>query len=166
MKKMTYLMILTLCVSLLSACGWRLRGSDSIDIQQTIYLAPASGKVYAQIQKTLLRKEANANAAQADIQLILGDEYFERRRSSVNDQAQTTQYQLSLSVSYEIFDHSGTPLTQKTTANLERYFTFNQNAINSSDKEEQVLRREMARQVARQILQRVNFLNRKKTSTQ
>jgi LPS-assembly lipoprotein len=160
-------MILTLSVSLLSACGWHLRGSgEEADIDQKIFLASASGKVYEQIQKTLNRKNAFADVASADIQLELGKEYFERRRASVNDQAQTTQYELSLSVNYEILDSAGVPLTKKTTANLERFFTFNQNAINSSAKEEQVLRKEMARQVARQILQRVNFLSRKKATPQ
>ncbi len=167
MKKLSYLMILTLCVSLVSACGWRLRGSnESFDVAQSIFLAQAKGRVYEQLRQTLERKQAFASEAEADIQLVLGDEYFERRRSSVNDQAQTTQYQLSLSVSYEILDQQGVALTQETTANLERYFTFNQNAINSSEREEQVLRKEMVRQVARQILQRVNFVSRKRSEAQ
>lgn len=167
MKKIAYLMILTLSLSLLSACGWRLRGSDAgLDIQQSIYLASATGKVYEQINKMLSNKQALTNAAEADIQLVLGDEYFERRRASVNDQAQTTQYQLSLSVSYEIFNNAGTPLIKESRADLERYFTFDQNAINSADKEEQALRKEMVRQVARQILLRVNFINRNNASTQ
>lgn len=167
MKKIAYLMIFTLSLSLLSACGWRLRGSDSsLDIQQAIFLASASGKVYEQIKKTLTNKGVITNAAEADIQLVLGEEYFERRRASVNDQAQTTQYQLSLSVSYEILNRAGEPLIQASHADLERYYTFNQNAINSSDKEEQALRKEMVRQVARQILLRVNFLNRNNTSAQ
>lgn len=167
MKKLTYFMIFTLSISLLSACGWRLRGTgDSLELQHTIFLASASGTVYERIKKTLTKKTALATIATADIQLELGEEYFERRRASVNDQAQTTQYQLTLSVPYEIFDRNGEPLITESRAELDRYYTFNQNAINSSNKEEQALRKEMTRQVARQILQRVNYLSRNQANTQ
>jgi outer membrane lipopolysaccharide assembly protein LptE/RlpB len=162
MKHLTYFIAITLSLSLLSACGWRLRGSDdAMNIQQAIYLESASGKVYQRISKTLTRKELSADIATADIQLVLGEEYFERRSSTVNNLSQTTRYKITLSVPYEIFDASSKPLIKKTTAELTRYYTFNQNAITSSDKEEQALRKEMVRQVARQILQRVTFLGRK-----
>jgi outer membrane lipopolysaccharide assembly protein LptE/RlpB len=162
MKHLTYFIAITLSLSLLSACGWRLRGSDdALNIQQAIYLETASGQVYQRISKTLTKKNLSVDVTMADIQLVLGEEYFERRSASVNDLAQTTQYQITLSVPYEIFDAGSKPLIKKTTAELTRYYTFNQNAINSSDKEEQALRKEMVRQVARQILQRVTFLSRK-----
>lgn len=166
MKKFTYFMVFTLSLSLLSACGWRLRGSgDSLELQHTIFLASTSGTVYEQIKKTLTKKNVLASIAEADIQLELGDEYFERRRASVNNQAQTTQYQLTLSMPYAIFDRNGDPLIIESRVELDRYYTFNQNAINSSNKEEQALRKEMTRQVARQILQRVNYLSRNKINT-
>ncbi|MFT5117787.1 MAG: outer membrane lipopolysaccharide assembly protein LptE/RlpB [Kiritimatiellia bacterium] len=162
MKHLTYFIAITLTLSLLSACGWRLRGSDdSMSIQQAIYLEVASGKVYQRISQILTRKQLFVDIATAEIQLVLGEEYFERRSSTVNNLAQTTQYKITLSVPYEIFDASSQPLIKKTTAELTRYYTFNQNAITSSDKEEQALRKEMVRQVARQILQRVTFLGRK-----
>lgn len=166
MKKIAYLMIFTLSLSLLSGCGWRLRGSDDTasNIQQAIYLAPSSGQVYDRLNKTLTRKKLSTEITAADIQLVLGKENFVRRSASVNNQARTTQYQLTLSVPYKILNQASEPLTKETTAELSRYYTFNQNAITSSDKEEQALRKEMVRQVSRQILQRVIFLSKKKTS--
>ncbi len=162
MKKMTYLIIFSLSLSLLSACGWRLRGSDDgASLQQAVYLETASGEVYQRIKRTLEKKKNLASVAEADIQLALGKEFFDRRTSSVNNQARTTQYQLTLSVSYEVLDASGKPLTQKSTAELTRYYNFDQNAITSASKEEQALRKEMVRQVARQILQRISFLSKK-----
>lgn len=158
MKLLTHTLILTLCISLLSACGWRLRGSDSVNIQQNVYLAEGSGDIYQRIIRSLERKQARADITSADVQLVLDEEFFDRRSISVNNQAQTTQYQLTYSVGYQILDKASKPLTEMTRIELSRYYTFNQNAITSSDKEEQSLRKEMVRQLARQILQRVQFV--------
>jgi LPS-assembly lipoprotein len=161
MKNITHLMILSVSLSLLSACGWHLRGSgNTVEVEQAIYLESTTGEVYKEIQKTLERKKLSVSIAEADLQLILGKEYFDRRSASVNTVAQTTQYQLSLSLTYEILDKESKPLIKESTAELTRYYTYNQNAVNSSDKEEQSLRKEMVRQVSRQILQRINFLSR------
>ena len=161
MKILSYTLAALLLVSLLSACGWRLRGSDSVDIQQAVYLAPGSGQVYDRIVRSLERKQASVEIVDADIQLTISDERSYRRSISVNNQAQTTQYQLTISVVYEILDKEGKVLAAESVAELSRYYNFNQNAIVSSDKEEQALRKEMVRQLARQILQRVQFLSNK-----
>lgn len=166
MKKIAHLLIVMMAFSLTSACGWRLRGSDQqIDVQQLIYLESASGKVYDEIKKSLTKKQRIADLADADIQLVLGDEFYERRSASVNNQAQTVQYQLTMSVPYEILNTSDEPLAEKSRAELSRYYTYNQNAINSSDKEEQALRKEMVRQLAQQILRRVIFVSKKQTAS-
>ncbi|ODS22462.1 hypothetical protein AB835_14010 [Candidatus Endobugula sertula] len=156
-------LILTLIASLtiLSACGWRLRGSDTLNIKQNIYLAPASGEIYQNIRREITRKRSEVSIAEADIQLVLGDEFFNERNHSVNNQLQPTQYQLVLSIPYEILDPSGKPLIPEATAKVSRYYTFNRNAITSSDREKQTLRKEMVRAVSRQILRRVHILLRK-----
>ncbi len=162
MVKTSSLLILFLSVFVLSACsGWHLRGSDSdVDVQQKIYLEGESGQVYTRLQRALEKKAALTDIASANIQLVLGKEYSDRRTITIDNNANTRQYQLTLAVTYELLDNTGKPLTEKTTAEITRYYTFNQNAINTSDKEEQSLRRDMVRQLARQILQRVGFLSK------
>lgn len=161
MKLLTHTLVLTLCLSLLSACGWRLRGSDTVNIQQNVYLAPASGEIFQRIKRSLEKKDALSEITTADVQLVLEEEFYDRRSISVNNQLQTTQYQLTYSIRYQILDKSSKPLTDITTVELSRYYTFNQNSITSSDKEEQSLRKEIVRQLARQILQRVQFVAKK-----
>ncbi len=161
MKYSTYLITLIFSVSMLSACGWHLRGSgESVSIQQAIYLEGKSGNVYSALNNTLERRELLKPLTQADIQLVILDERFERRTVAQDNQAQTTQYQLTLSVDYEILDTQSLPLTSVSTAEITRYFTFDQNAVTSADKEEQSLRKEMVQQVTQQILQRVIFLSK------
>jgi outer membrane lipopolysaccharide assembly protein LptE/RlpB len=167
MKNITYFIAFTLILSLLSACGWRLRGTgESLNIQHTIYLASASGTVYEHIRARLRQKKALASITMADIQIELGKEYFERPRISNNDQAQTTQYRLSLSVPYVIKDRTGEALVDESRAELERYYIVDKNALNSAAKEEQLLREEMARQIAEQILLRVQYLIHPNNNTQ
>jgi len=161
-KKIAMLLTASLLVSVVSACGWRLRGSgESIDIQQMIYLESASGQIHDALKKNLTQKQRLGDIASADIQLILGKEFYERRSASVDNNLQTIQYQLTFSVDYEILNNLGQPLTEKSRAELSRYYTYNQNAINSSEKEEQALRREMVRQLTQSILRRVNFVSQK-----
>ncbi|MFT7387031.1 MAG: LPS-assembly lipoprotein [Candidatus Endobugula sp.] len=167
MKKVVGLLVITLLCSAISACGWRLRGSgESVDIQSTIYLEVSTGQVYQALKKSLSQKQQLANIATGDIQLILGEEFYERRSASVNNQVQTIQYQLTFSVPYEILDNQGQPLTEKSIAELSRYYTYNQNAINSSAKEEKALKKEMIRQLSQRILRRVQFINQKMTKAQ
>jgi len=167
MNKAAKLLIVTLLISAVSACGWRLRGSgQDIDIQQFIYLEEATGQIYEALKKSLSKKQRLGDIANADIQLILGDEFYERRSASVNKQAQTVQYQLTFSVPYQILNKLGEPMAEDTVAQLSRYYTYNQNAINSSDKEEKALRKEMIRQLSQQILRRVNFISQKKSTAQ
>ena len=167
MKKITNIVIVALLIAATSACGWRLRGSgQEIDIQQSIYLEDATGQIYDALKKSLNKKQRLGDIASADIQLILGDEFFERRSASVNNQAQTVQYQLTFSVPYEILNKLGAPLTEKTVAQLSRYYTFNQNAINSAEKEEKALKKEMIRQLSQRILRRVNFISQKQATAQ
>lgn len=162
MKLSSHVLIIALSVMVLSACGWQLRGSNqSTSLQQVVYLEPAKGDIYQQIYKTLDRNQKLGSINTANIQLVLGEEYFNRHRTSVDNQAQTNAYQLTLSVPYDILDRNGEPLTATTTAELSRDYTYDKNNITSSNKEEQTIRREMIRQVARQILLRVSFIANK-----
>lgn len=147
---------------MVSACGWRLRGSGgSLDIQQMVYLEGPDGQVYEAIKKNLTQKQRLGDIANADIQLILGEEFYERRSATVDNSLRTIQYQLTFSVSYEILNNLGQPLAEKSNAELSRYYTYDQNAINSSEKEEQALRKEIIRQLSQRILRRVNFVSQK-----
>lgn len=167
MKRSINILIIALLIAATTACGWRLRGSgQEVDIQQLIYLEDATGQIHDALKKSLTKKQRLGDIASADMQLILGKEFYERRSASVNDQAQTVQYQLTFSVPYQILNKLGEPLAENTVAQLSRYYTYNQNAINSSDKEEQALRKEMIRQLSQQILRRVNFISQKQTSPQ
>jgi len=165
MKKIIDLSIITLLCAVISACGWHLRGNgEQIDVNRTIYLEASTGQIYDSLKKSLSKKQRLADIATGEIQLILGKEFYERRSASVNNQVQTTQYQLTFSVYYEILNNQGQPLAEKSVAELSRYYTYNQNAINSSAKEEEALKKEMIRQLTQQILRRINFISQKTPS--
>ena len=167
MKKIIDLSIITLLCAVVSACGWHLRGNgEQIDVNRAIYLEVSTGQIYDSLKKSLAKKQRLADIATGDIQLILGDEFYERRSALVNNQVQAIQYQLTFSVPYEILDNQGQPLAEKSIAELSRYYTYNQNAINSSAKEEKALKKEMIRQLSQRILRRVQFISQKMTKAQ
>ena len=163
MRIVHYILLLSVLLSLLPACGWHLRGGGkALDIQQSIYLEGESGLVYQRIYKTLTRKKPIVDLTEADVQLLLGEEYWQRRSVSVNNQTRTTRYELTLTVPYKILDAASKPLVEETVAELSRSYSFNENDITGADKEEQLLRKEMARQLSRRILQRVMFLQKQR----
>jgi LPS-assembly lipoprotein len=165
MKKTTHLLMITLLLFVTTACGWHLRGSgEEVEIKQSIYVEDATGLVHNALKKSLIKKQRLGDVASADIQLILGDEFYERRSASVNNLAQTIQYQLTLSVPYQILNNLGEPIAEKAVAELSRYYTYNQNAINSSSKEEKALKKEIIRQLSQRILRRVNFISQQQSA--
>lgn len=166
MKKINQLFLLICVAALVSACtGWKLRGSNqALELTQQIYLTQASGEVYQQLKNTFSSQNILAETlSSAEAELALGTEYFERRSLTIDSQAQTTQYQLSISLDYELLDSEGEHLINTSRAEISRYYEFDKNAITSSDKEEQTLRKEMVQQLSRQIIQRLQFVLNKGT---
>lgn len=162
-KSALYRLLILALLTVLSNCsGWHLRGSQQSGLNtaniQKIYLTPATGTVYQQLKSSLDRLGANNDIRQTHLHILLGKQQWQRRSASVGNNALTTEYQLRLTIPYTLTDNSGNTLAEKSSAEISRSYTFDQNDIAGKDKEEQLLRREMARQLARQILQRSIFI--------
>ena len=158
MRQLTRLLISCLLITSLSGCsGWRLRGgeTDAVAISRLLLsvdnIAVEKTTVYRELSAFLSQQKKRAPRQQADIQLILGEPVFNRRTISVDNNLRTAEFQLTLTAPYTLLSQQRT-VSYKNTALLTRSYRFNEQDIVGKNKEEKLLKKEMARDIARQIL--------------
>lgn len=163
MQKLIAFSVFCLLILGLSSCsGWRLRGGEADHaVTSKVFLGVdnTSGEksaVYRQLATLLRHHKKHELKEQADIQLILGEPVFNRRTISVNNQLRTAEFQLTLKVPYKILNRQGALLYTNTEL-LIRSYRFNERDIVGENKEEQLLKKEMARDIADQILRQLHF---------
>ncbi|MGH1485204.1 MAG: LPS assembly lipoprotein LptE [Cellvibrionaceae bacterium] len=163
MKKISTTILLISLIITISACtGWRLRGSDTnaVFIGNSIYLSGQNSATYRLVEEQLNRKNALTSLTAAQYFLVLEKEDWDRRSASVTRTAVTAEYELTLSVNYKILDNNQAILRPTTDVKITRSYTFDQNDVAGKDKEEELIRKEIRRAVARQILQQIQLLQR------
>ena len=163
MQKLIAVSIFCLLILGLSSCsGWRLRGSEAGHaVTSKVFLGVdnSSGEkstVYQQLATLLRHQKRRELREQADIQLILGEPVFNRRTISVNNHLRTAEFQLTLKVPYKILSQQSA-LLHTNTGSLTRSYYFNESDIAGKNKEEQLLKKEMERDIGYQILRHLRF---------
>jgi LPS-assembly lipoprotein len=151
--------LLLACAALpLAACGFRLRGSQTLPIE-TLYLAlPVNSPVGAEITR-VVRASTNARVvpdrkeAQAIFEL-LGEER-EREVLSVNAQGRAREYQLRLRATFRVTAPNGTELIAPTALVARRDIAFNESELLAKESEEALLYRDMQSDLVRQMVSRL-----------
>jgi LPS-assembly lipoprotein len=165
MKKVFRLSIISCLffLPLLASCGgWHLRGSEGagLSLNSNVFLSGQASETYRIIEKSLTRKNVLASALNSDLLLDLDRENIQRRSASSNADATTAEFELTLTLDYEIRDAQQNLLRPKNTVRITRSYNFNQNDIGSSNKEEALLRKGLQRSAARQLIQQLTLLDR------
>jgi LPS-assembly lipoprotein len=144
----------------LSACNWHLRGSvDSAQHLSQLYVSAIDNRGALM---TELRQILNANHATltedsfaANYSLRILEEKKEKRSAGVGGDSLSSAYEITMKAPYEI-QLKNSNQTIKGTAISVRSFNYNTAAINSAAQEEAVLDTEMRRDLAQQMLRRLN----------
>lgn len=161
-KTLSHALCLSLIASLMAACGWHLRGTDTSSLQaNSIYLSGHNSETYRLVNQQLQRKSALAALNSASLRLILGREEIKRRTVSEGGGGLAQEYELTYTLNYRVEDGQGKLLRPNTTVRLLRSYNFNRNSITASDREEAIIRRELQSAAARQILRQLEILQRK-----
>lgn len=162
MKK---LITLLLTVTLVSACGWHLRGSLNLPSDlKAIHISNQSGNSITQSElERLLAHNGIDRAdspAQAQYTIRLSNEREERRTISVDNSGLASEYELINEVDYTISDAQGALLAPLSTARVIRSFNFDRNDVIANNDEENLIRKEMRTQIAAQIINRLRFVTK------
>ncbi len=167
MKK---LITLLLTVTMVSACGWHLRGS--LNLPSDLKAIHISNQSQTDITLSELVRvlgsngiERAENLEQAQYSIRLSNEREERRSISVSSSGLVSEYELTHEVDYSIADADGNILAPLTTARVIRSYNYDRNDVIAKNEEESLIRKEMRTQLAAQILNRLRFLNKPATAS-
>lgn len=146
----------------LNGCGFHLRGSGSNFAGiagKSIFVSDAqAATVTAQVRTQLgLAGAALAGTPdQAAYRVLISNERLEREVLSVSPQTgKVEEYQLLLRVFLSVTTASGETLVDRQQISLSRDFTYDEDAALGKFSEEQLLREELTREAADQILRRL-----------
>lgn len=165
MKKLiTAVLLSALTTTLLSACGWHLRGFSSVPINlDRVYLTAqdSHGALITELKRALQSNKVQVTNASADAQytIELSNEKTERRTVSVGNNALAAEYELNMSMDYRILNPAGEVVAPLVTATTYRAYTFDINAVVAKAEEERLIEREMRNNLVQQVLRRLQFIS-------
>lgn len=159
MVKLNYwlkpVLIVLITTSLLTACGFKLRGNYLIDDQlKTLYLSSSDvhGELTRLVKLNLTRNQVNVlSASKADIpELRIVSDKLDRRTLSVFSNGQVAEYELIYSVNYQVRFTGQDP--QKYRFELYRDYQDDPNLALAKSRELSLLLSEMRTAAADKIL--------------
>ncbi len=157
-------LIAALAAAAISACGFALRGQSQLPpaMTRTAVTGPSADSPLLTELGLLLRGhgiELVADPADA-ARLKLGQDRLAREVQSVGARARVREFALRYSVSFTLVDAAGKALIPPQSIELTRDYTFDQTEILGAASEEVFLRAELTREMAREILARIELAAR------
>lgn len=159
--KMIRLMVAMMLLGSLAACGFALRGSVDLPGLEPLYVQNFENGT--PIQREVLRvlvdnkiELANELAA-GGYNLLVGNENSSERALSVNANARAGEYEISMSVQFQLRRGADAVMDPQTPAISKVYLADPENAI-AKNEEAEIIRTEMRRELGQLILRRLQAL--------
>lgn len=157
MKRIVLIFLLT--ASLLSGCGFHLRGTINLpDSIRTVSVTSPDVKLRDALVNSLESNNviivSGPTADSAHIKISEAD--FGREVRTIDERGKSTGYVLILRASYEVLDSSGKELVKPSITTARRDYNFDQEQLLSATREEELLRDEMREDVAQSILRKMS----------
>jgi LPS-assembly lipoprotein len=149
-------------VPVIAACGFHLKG----DIALPFASVSVSSAGASQIASRLKRDIANSatplaeSAKDAGAQLNIASEKRERQILSLSGAGRVREYQLKLTVQYQLADATGKVFIPTSEIQLQRILTYDDSQIIAKQQEEAQLFKDMEKDAAQQILRRMMAIKR------
>jgi LPS-assembly lipoprotein len=155
------LFVTLLAMLVLSACGFRMRGTGPQPVLpfKTMFLAVAEGSPIAVPLRRNLDAMSNieivADRKLADAALEVLSEGRDKQVLSLNSQGRVREYTLLYRMNFRVVDKEGRQLLAPTELVIRRIQSFNENQVLAKEAEEATLFREMQSDLVQQVLRRV-----------
>lgn len=155
-----HLFFATLLVSLVSACGWHLRGQVDLPVSLRILnldtqnISATTGKLLTQ---SLLSNGVTLSE-DAPYTLKMLSETNDRRTLAVSSNAKASEYELTQTLNFEVLNDEGMSVSPPMDVTSYRTLQYDANAEIGKAQEEQNLRREMQQANAYQVLLRLKAI--------
>ena len=160
--KLSYQALLySILLSLLSACGFHLRGMVPLppSFQHVYIIAPPNGRslqLKLEEQLQAYRVQKSDSAAQSAFQIVIDNVVFNRQISNISSSTTPRQFQLSYVVTYHLMDSHNGNVIPRGQAVSNRLVSMNSERLLGSNYEQDFFMHEMEDEIATQILLTIN----------
>jgi LPS-assembly lipoprotein len=149
---------------LLTACGFQLAGTGSLPAEmQSTYLDSGElhSEFYASLSEVLRRRGLNLVGSRADAgaRLIISEDSSGQRVLSVTARNIPREYEVFYAVTFSL-ETDGRAVVGPEVLVARRNYTYDETAVLGKDREESILRRALAEDLARQVMQRIEAATR------
>ena len=147
-----------LCLTLLTACGFQLRGSYELPFDSLYLAIPESAQLHAVLKRNIeasskTRVSSDAQTAQATL-TILGDAQT-KVILSLSSRGRVSEYQLLRTFTFRVHDLTGRDFVPQTTVVIRRDMTFSDQQVLAKEAEEVLLRRDMETDLVQQVMRKL-----------
>lgn len=158
-----YLLLLLLLVSLLSACGWRVRGSLGVALGLPpvfVQSTDVSGELLHDLRRGLAASSVRVveQRQEAGMVLMVKNEVRERRVLTVGADGKVNEYELQYALQYAVYDGEGELLAPLSTIDSTRDYRFDENDVLAKDEEQRQLFDYMRTNAVQNLLRRLQRL--------
>ena len=146
--------------TLLSACGFQLRGTGDVQFalkELDVSARNAYGDTVKDVREVLETNGVRVYPG-APYRLVLSNEQEDRRAASFTSSARTAEYQLNKTLDYEIRG-SKDLLLLSDKVEAQRFYTQDGNNLIGGDQEAAQIRQEMNRELIQQLVQRLHQIS-------
>ena len=141
----------------LAACGFQLRGTASLPFE-TIYVPNATAGIALEIKRSI---QAGSNARVVDdvkaaaAQLQFSEESRRKEILSLTSAGRVSEYRLFYRVRFQVSDGKGADFLPPVSIQLYRDMTYDDSLVLAKEEEEQLLFRDMQRDMVQQVMRRI-----------
>jgi LPS-assembly lipoprotein len=162
--RMRHLLLLGTASSLLAGCGFQLVGTGRLPAaMQTTYLDSSEprSEFYSSLSEALRERGLVLVDSRGDAgaRLIISEDSAGQRVLSVTARNIPREYEVFYSVTFAL-EAEGEPLIQPEALVARRNYTYDETEVLGKEREESLLRRALAEDLARQVVRRIEALSR------
>ena len=143
----------------LSACGFQMRGSQSLTVAKITHLnlRSVSADALTREVKSQLQMDGVAVSSSADYTLTLVNETYKRSILSISPKTgKAEEFQLTLSARVSISKKGMNDLVSNEAITASRDYLFDEDALLGKASEERLLKENLRRQLAAAVIRRLN----------
>lgn len=158
MRKLLTLSLILLTLTL-TACGFHLRGQMELP-SQLKYLDLDTEQLTPEWQKNLRLEFQQASVTlqpSSNLKLIVATPKEIRRVASYNERAKASEYELSMSMQYELYDKEKQETVTKSSVKASRIYQYDETNVAGKSVEEGLIKKELRAELIRQLLRQLQW---------
>jgi LPS-assembly lipoprotein len=161
-------LLAVLCLCLLTACGFKLRGNYDLPFD-TLYIGlPESNELYAALKRNIevsTKTRVIDTREEAQAVLIVVHDRTTKGILSLSGTGRVTEYQLVRAFAFRVMDRGGKDIIPQSEVVLRRDLPYSDNTVLAKAAETELLAHDMQSDLVNQILRRLSAARLKESDT-